>query len=307
MVYNLLDDVNEIAMRAGTDRTEMIGRGRDGQGQKMGCWAGGNIECHPRPSMNTNGGSPGPWGTTPFLWINADGKRFMNECMAGFAKPLITRQPHGLVAALCDANYMESVKNAGLDHGAPNWGAAGVDTYGVMDRLQEQMKAVEGTGSTGAEVAGVGIINVTMAMGSKVFSADTLDELLTNLGYQGEGKAEALKTIEAYNALCKTKVDTQFGKDPVVLNPIETPPFYGAVTDNKGAMSAGLVTLAGLVTDEHMNVLKADYTTPVKGLYAAGNCLGHRFGPGYSTPSAGASMGMAMTHGRVLGKHVATI
>ena len=56
-----------------------------------------------------------------------------------------------------------------------------------------------------------------------------------------------------------------------------------------------------------MNVLTSDYTTPIPGLYAAGNCLGHRFGPGYSTPSAGASMGMAMTHGRVLGKHVASL
>lgn len=307
MVYNLLDDVNEIAMRAGTDRSEMIGRGRDGQGLKMGCWAGGNIESHPRPSMNTNGGNPGPWGTTPFLWINAEGKRFMNECMAGFAKPLITRQPHGLVAALCDAGYMESVRNAGLDHGAPNWGAAGVDTYGVMDRLQEQMQMVLGTGAEGAEVGGVGIINVTMSMGSQVFAAETLDELLGYLGYAGDAKSQALKTIQEYNALCDIGVDAQYGKDPVALKPLVTPPYYGAVAVNEGAMTAGLVTLAGLVTDEHMNVLKPDYTTPVKGLYAAGNCLGHRFGPAYSTPSAGASMGMAMTHGRVLGKHVSVL
>lgn len=307
MVYNLLDDVNEIAMRSGADRSEMIGRGRDGQGQKMGCWAGGLVECHPRPSMNTNGGSPGPWGTTPFLWINAEGKRFMNECMAGFAKPLITRQPHGLVAAICDANYLESVQNAGLDHGAPNWGAAGVERYGVMDKLKEGMDAAVDAGAAGAEVGGVGIINVTMTMGSQVFAAQTLDELLGYLEYEGDAKKQALSTIEAYNALCATGVDSDYGKDALLLKPIDTPPFFGAVARNEGAMTAGLVTLAGLVTDEHMNVLTSDYTTPIPGLYAAGNCLGHRFGPGYSTPSAGASMGMAMTHGRVLGKHVASL
>ena len=307
MVLNLLDDVNEISLRAGSTRADMCGRGRDGQGQKMGCWAGGVIESHPRPSMNTNGGAPGPWGTTPFLWINAEGRRFMNECMAGFTKPTVCRQPRGLVAAICDANWMESVKNAGLDHGAPNWGAAGVEVLGVMDTLQQEMDAVVDTGAEGGSVGGVSIINVNRFGGSTVYAGETLDELLGYLGYEGEAKEQALATIEAYNEMCHAGVDSQYGKDPIVMLPIETPPFFGAVTENAGSMSAGLVTLAGLVTDGNMNVLKPDYTTPIKGLYAAGNCLGHRFGPGYSTPSAGASMGMAMTHGRVLGKIVAAL
>lgn len=91
------------------------------------------------------------------------------------------------------------------------------------------------------------------------------------------------------------------------MKPVDTPPFYGAVVMNEGHNTTGLVTLAGLVTDGDMNVLKSDYTTPIKGLYAAGNCLGHRYGPGYSTPTAGASMGMAFTHGRVLGKYLAAM
>ena len=96
-------------------------------------------------------------------------------------------------------------------------------------------------------VDGVGIINVKnvgSTRGSRVYAAQTLDELLGYMGYEGEAKEQALKTIEVYNE---------------------------------------------------------------KGLYAAGNCLGHRFGPAYSTPSAGASMGMAMPHGRVLGKIVAAL
>ena len=55
------------------------------------------------------------------------------------------------------------------------------------------------------------------------------------------------------------------------------------------------------------HLLRQDMETPIKGLYACGNCLGQRFGIGYSTPSAGASMGMAMTHGRVCGKIVANL
>jgi len=64
------------------------------------------------------------------------------------------------------------------------------------------------------------------------------------------------------------------------------------------------VTLAGLVTDGNLNVVDGKLT-PIKGLYAAGNCLGQRYGNGYSTPTAGNSIGMAMTHGRVAGKIVA--
>ena len=41
---------------------------------------------------------------------------------------------------------------------------------------------------------------------------------------------------------------------------------------------------------------------PIPGLYAAGNTLGGRYGLQYTTPFAGNSIGMAMTHGRVAGK-----
>ena len=53
--------------------------------------------------------------------------------------------------------------------------------------------------------------------------------------------------------------------------------------------------------------MRADRSGTIKGLYAAGNCLGQRYGVGYSTPSAGNSIGMAMTHGRVAGKIMAAL
>jgi len=306
MVYNLLTDVNEGALRAGATREEMGGRGRDGQGHKMGCWAGGYVEQQPRPSMNTNGGNPGPWGTAPFLWLNAHGKRFMNETMAGFAKPTILKQPKGIVAAICDANYQEVMQQAGLDHGAPNYGAAGVDGLHVMDLLDEQMKACLGKGAEGGKTVGTGIINISLRQGTTVFAAETIEELLGYLGYEGAALEQALKTIEEYNAMCDAGVDSQYGKEGFLMKPIRTAPFYGSVSENTGKGSAGLVTLAGLITDDQLNVLDAE-GEPIKGLYATGNCLGQRFGIAYSTPSAGASMGMAMTHGRLCGKIVAKL
>ena len=63
--------------------------------------------------------------------------------------------------------------------------------------------------------------------------------------------------------------------------------------------------LNGLSTDGDMNVLKVDHNTPIPGLYAAGNTCGERYGNGYVGTSAGNSIGMAVTHGRVCSKYVA--
>ena len=63
---------------------------------------------------------------------------------------------------------------------------------------------------------------------------------------------------------------------------------------------------ASLVCDDSNQVLDGD-DNPIEGLYAAGNCLGGRYGFGYSTPFAGNSVGMAMTHGWLAGKTVANL
>lgn len=307
MCYNLLTDCNEVTIRSGGDRNSIKGPGRDGSGIKMGCWAGGMVETGPRPSMNTMGGIPGPWGSTPFLYLNAKGKRYCNEAMITAVTPATIKQPKGIIATICDADWLEGVKNAGIDHGAPNWGAAGIEDLKVMDKLAEGMSHAVEAGPEGCDVQGTVIINASMSMADHIYGAETLDELLSYIGYEGEAKEQALRTIEEYNAMCDAGVDTQYGKDPIVMKAIRKAPFYAAVKQNTGMSSAGLVTLAGLITDEHLNVLREDRTTPIKGLYAVGNCLGQRFGVGYCTPFAGCSMGMAMTHGRVAGKYVANL
>jgi succinate dehydrogenase/fumarate reductase flavoprotein subunit len=310
MVYNLLDDVSEWGVRVGMKKGELSGMGRDGMGHKLGCWAGGAIEPHPRPSMNTMGGTPGPWGTSAFLTLNNNGKRFMNEAMAQLSGSACGRQPLGVITAVTDANFMDTVRGAGLDHGAPNWGHPP-----TLEKMEAEMLAMA-SGAEGAIISQVGIVNLAeieggwgapMASEPNVWRADTLDELLGYLGYTGEAKTTALAEIERYNELCKAGLDSDFNKDAQLMLPIETAPFYGAVTTNTGTTSPGLVTLAGLLTDDQLNVMKADRSATIKGLYAAGNTLGQRYGMGYSTPSAGNSMGMAMTHGRVAGKIIANL
>jgi hypothetical protein len=143
-------------------------------------------------------------------------------------------------------------------------------------------------------------------MDATVFAADTLDELAGYMGYTGDAKANLLASVAAYNELCYAGKDTQFGKDAQLMIPVDEGPFYGVVSQNSGNVSAGLVTLTGLVTNEKFQVLGKDRLTPIQGLYATGNCLGQRYGNAYSTPSAGNSMGMALTHGRVAGKIIAS-
>ncbi|MDD7368545.1 MAG: FAD-binding protein [Berryella intestinalis] len=71
---------------------------------------------------------------------------------------------------------------------------------------------------------------------------------------------------------------------------------------NERRVNAGLVTLAGVTCNENLEVMNASTDEPIGGLWAAGNCLGGRYGTGYATPFAGNSIGMAMIHGRVAGK-----
>jgi hypothetical protein len=303
MVYNLLDEVAEWGARIGESRADMAGNGRDGVGHKLGCWAGGGMEPHPRPTMD--GGSVGAWGSTPMLFINKDGFRFENEAMAQLTGCATRLQPAGTLAAITDAKFMASIKACGIDHGAPNWGAPDY----VLE-MQDAMDAIK-PGPDGGGIPNIEIINVKNKeagrMGGVAYKGETLSELLDYIGYRGEEKATALASITRYNELCAKGQDADFNKDPQFMLAIDTPPFYASVSEARWKTRAGLVCLAGLLCDKNLNVLKADRSAPIKGLYAAGNCVGLRYGNGYATPSAGNSMGMAMTHGRVAGKIIAAL
>ena len=67
-----------------------------------------------------------------------------------------------------------------------------------------------------------------------------------------------------------------------------------------------LATLSGLMSDDKLRVLNKE-GKPIKGLFACGNTLGGRYGLGYSTPFAGNSIGMALTHGWLAGKFATSI
>lgn len=294
MLWNLNTEMAEFAMRSGYSKEDIVGVTRNtGDGHKMGCWAGGQIEPGPRAVMNFSNGGGGPWATAPFLWVNENGKRFMNEGAQFQAVVQQQYQPAGKICTITDANYLQSIYAHSCDHTMP------VEWRPVwFEYLAEDMAKVPLGSTEGYPVRGIEIV---FHFPYTVYGAETLDELADIIGYEGEAKQQLLDTIERYNELCHKGVDSDFGKDAKAMIPIEKPPFYAHVSQNDGFVNSLHVTLGGLVTSGDLQVLDKE-GNPIPGLYAAGNVVGCRYGVSYGTPVAGSSIGMAVTHGRVVGK-----
>lgn len=306
MVWELCSECAENAMRHGVARERLTGMTDcDGSGHKMGCWAGGAIESHPRPVA---GDAPsiafGPWGSTPCLWMNCKGERFMNESFAGLVLAESIRQPvasEGMTGnfAIMDKKHMEYIQRAGLDHGAPNWG-----WQGGIDQYKEAVDAIQGTEGS-VDVMGLEIASRDGGMPGTLYVGTTAEEALTNAGLSGEALQTALATLDKYNEACAAGVDDEFGKDADLLIPIDEPPFLVAAQGTTRLYGPGLNTLAGLCVDSYYRVLNPNKDSVIPGLYAVGNTMGERYGNAYNCPSAGNNMGNAMTSGRVAGKHAA--
>lgn len=294
MVWGLQDELVEWAMRAGKTKEDLVGMSPNmGEGIKMACWAGGFMEASPRATNQNGSGAGGPWGVSPMLWLNAQGKRFMNEASVQQNFPEIIRQPKGIIAAITDANWAESVKNGAPDHGSPNFGRPEYFT-----ELQEDIAKVELENPDGTECRTMCIAERTHKV---VFGSATLEGLLGLLGYEGEALDAALASIERYNELCHAGIDSDFGKDVECMIPVEKAPFYASFTMNERWLNTGLGIMGGLECDDNMAVVNAE-GNPIGGLYAVGRCLGGLFGFSNPNPWAGKNVGSAITLGRVCGK-----
>jgi hypothetical protein len=296
MIWNLNTELAEYAGRTGGNPDSVRGMSAStGDGQKMGCWVGGMMQPSPRGAMTFGGGGGGPWGLAPFLWLNANGMRYMNEAWSPLVWAESLKQPDGIITSVGDANWFEIVKQSSVDHTAPVYGRP---VY--YDELKEDMAAIPVGDPAGGQVRDC---TLHERRPYQVFAADTIEEALSFAGYDSNAVRNAIEQINRYNELCHAGTDKDFGKDACFMIPIEQPPFYTAPKEyaKGGAINVGLVTLAGLVTNSDFQVVDEN-SMPIPGLYAAGNCLGGRFGANYVTPYAGISISMAATTGRMAGK-----
>jgi len=301
MCWALLNESQEWAERSGMTKEKLRAASLNGQGHKMACWAGGMIEPSPRGFMGGGGGVSGPWGSGPMLQLNANANRFCNEAAAPLVGQAAQRQPKGMMCLVTDKKFMKSIEIAGLEHGGPNYGRP---VY--YEDMEEDMEKVLGAGAKGGQVR---CCRVAERDTSTVYGADTLEELAGYLGYTGDLVKTFVESVKHYNELCKKGVDSEFGKDAKAMIPVDEPPFYGCKGQSGGGMMpslGGSATLSGLLSDNKLRVLNKE-GKPIKGLFVCGNTLGGRYGLGYSTPFAGNSIGMALTHGWLAGKFATSI
>ena len=250
-----------------------------GDGQRMGFWAGGHIEEGPHCAMCH--GDLGKLGVDAFLQLNANGERYINEDLTNdhFGSAIL-RQPGALIYQIFDANFPEQV-------GAMQ---AGLGTKQSVS--QDDIDSVN---------------DWTTAHG------DTIDELIENLGVDEKVAATMKQQIERYNELAEKGVDEDFGKDASRMFALTPPPFYairyqvGAKTEDSASQNAlrCLVTMSGLSTNKDAQVLAQGTLQPIEGLYAIGNTQGGRFLGDYPATIAGASHSIAMTYGYLTGRLLA--
>lgn len=222
----------------------------------------------------------GPMFNEPFLMVNENGERFLNEdCCFEQVNCELRNQPRpGWYSQIFDANYVDQ---------ATAWGGKPVSP----EALEVYMPAVEMDRS--AE-SGNNVIEVLL----DTHRADTLDELAELLGIPGD----ALKaSVERYNEMVDAGFDEDFGKQPKYLAKIDTPPFYGI---HKHIRISALC--AGMTVNENYQVTKAD-GTPIPNLWATGFGAGQLCGlPDWSMYTTGMSCGHCMTSGRYCGIQAAT-
>ena len=243
-----------------------------GDGHRMAYWMGGQFET---PS----------WALSMhllaysiyvffFLFVNREGRRFMNEDTWVQAKAIrCAMQPRGEFAyTVFDSKWFqelgERVEITGGQFTEPlmmDYGDKWDPNNGIDQQIERYVK--HGT----------------------CFKADTLEELAEQM----EVPVDTFKaTVARYNELAAKGEDEDFGKRGELLTSITKPPFY--------ALKWGPALLnvhGGMITDTHMRILDKD-NQPIPGLYAVGNTAGGLYGVDYPLLWNGNSHSRALTWAR---------
>jgi succinate dehydrogenase/fumarate reductase flavoprotein subunit len=251
---------------------------RTGDGFAMAYWAGGVIEPigHTKMLHDFDAG-PASMCDMPFLAVNRQGKRFVNECveMSLFNNYLRDAKNAGHYAQIFDSNYMTQ---------AEKWPGKLVPPEGLKNYMPDDPSPKKGVFESQ--------VNTHMA--------DTLEELAKKL--EIADPAAFMATVKRYNEIVASGKDDDFGKPADRLVPVEKAPFYGI--HRRVRVST---ICSGMLVDENHQALDADGKA-IKGLYLIGN-LGGGFYGGVDYPLTvfGLSLGRCYTFGYLAGKHVAKL
>ena len=266
--------------------------GTNGDGIKAGLWAGAAMDPAHSVSSWEQGLVPPDktvaeahdtaetfWlGPLPFLRVNLDGQRFMNESSQfdtlGHA---LQYQPGHTAVQVFDSSWKED---------AEQFNVYGAHRYFPYDNGLAPLFTVDMV----EEIMGPQIEDGLIA------SADTIEKLAEKIGVPAENLGA---TVKRYNELCDKGADEDFGKAAYRMSKIDEPPFYAARFAQQGSH-----TMDGLVINEDMQVLDENMEV-IPGLYAAGDNSGCYLGITYLGNAAGNAAGRSVTFGRHAGRHAA--
>ena len=240
---------------------------KNGDGHKLGVWAGGEIEpightkmVHDARVMRAD---------APYLLVNYKGERCMAEGpLQGYLNNYVREYIH--------------------QEGDPMAGTL----YSVVDAKWQDQAAEwkEWNPEVNIRTCKVYYEGETIADACAAAAAD---------GYELD-PAVVEATVARYNELAEKGADEDFGKDARYLRPIDEAPFIIIPHEMGYGLSA---VLGGLLVNADNQVLEAGEHTPIPGLYAVGNCAGGFYGAAdYPMDVLGLSIGRAITGGYITGK-----
>ena len=238
--------------------------------------------CCVKPDEVSGYETQGKWfwfGEQPFLKVNLEGKRFVNESGPyDYILHAAYMQPQHMYVDIWDSDYPNQAKTM------EEVGCCRLYPFdnGALNNIP--MKAVEGMNQ---KLVDEGYIQV----------ADTIEELAQKLNIPADTLKE---TYDNYNKYAQEGKDPEFGKEPHRLLPLNKPPYYGVRT-----AAWHLCTFDGLRINTDMQVLDED-NKPIEGLYAAGDAAGGFFSVNYPNLFTGLAAGKSMTFGRHVGKLLAS-
>jgi fumarate reductase flavoprotein subunit len=246
-----------------------------GDGHQMGLWIGADIDDVPHCGMIWDFAifsHTGLFnlGRQPWLYVNADGERFMNEDLPyGYECNQMLLQPGGFGWAIWDAKYNDEW---------PKMQSQCCKNMGPPTFLWSPKQLEE-----------------ALADGN-VHTAGSISELAQKIQVPAESME---RTTARYSELARQGKDIDFGKHSDRLTTLEKAPYYACKMEVRR-----MITLSGLKINTNMQVLDTE-RQPIPGLYAAGNVSGSFFGDSYASTVPGLTHSRAWTFGRLAGLNAA--
>ncbi len=225
-------------------------------------------------------------GSQPWLKVNLLGERFTNESGPyDFILHAAARQPGATYCCIMDSNWFNQTTQFStvgcsriypFPNGSPNdvFKGAGLESTGTdLAVIEEEWTA---------------ILEKLIESGH-MQKADTPEELATKLNIPANTFSA---TVNRYNELAVTGVDSDFYKDSYRFLPITKPPYYGIRVT--GWL---LCTLDGIRIDTQMRPMDS-MNVPFEGLYVIGDSSGSYFAHTYPNLFTGYANGRTTTFAR---------